>query len=348
MEHVLVVISRPLMVHVLQIPAAVYENDRRAALLIMGGLVHTRRDLDAIARGNHHDGWILPGVLRELGGGRSGEAAEILPRTVLLYVEIGRFVGVGVDIGNPMLVRREDGGVLTGGLGDAGERTSVPRHFVEELVGGAIGVGNQVELGFVPGLAHVEHLPMAAGEDTRFAGFKWHGVELGIAGLLADEVDFAIVLHPAEGVGGALRAADPGVVVDIDQRAGLTGGRIEGEDPAIFVVAGAGADDGPGSVLAPNGNAHLDVAVRGAPGLLLAVIHPPDFAGLHVEDGEAGRALGIADIGAAGDVFGVGAVGDEVGDDGALGGRGGRFEDARDHVLFVGREPHGADGLARL
>src|ERR1019366_7932007 len=57
---------------------------------------------------------------------------------------------------------------------------------------------------------------------------------------------------------------------------------------------------------------------------------------------------GIADIGAAGDVFGIRAVGDEVGNDGALGGRGGRFEDAGDDVLFVGRELQSAAGLSRL
>ena len=86
MEHVLVVVSGPLMIHVLQIPAAVNKDDRRAAFLITGGLVHTRRDLDAVARGDHHDGGVLPGVLRELGRGRGSEPLEILPGTVLLYV----------------------------------------------------------------------------------------------------------------------------------------------------------------------------------------------------------------------------------------------------------------------
>ena len=82
--------------------------------------------------------------------------------------------------------------------------------------------------------------------------------------------------------------------------------------------------------------------------LLLPVIDPLHFAGLHVDDGEARGALAVADVGAAGDVLGVDAVGDEVGDDGVLGGRGGSFEDAGDHVLFVGRELQAAGGLARL
>ncbi len=136
--------------------------------------------------------------------------------------------------------------------------------------------------------------------------------------------------------------------MNIDQGAGLAGGGIEGEEPAVFVVGGAGGDDGPGSVFAPDGRAQLEIALLRAGGLLLAVIHPLHFAGLHVEDGEAGSALAVADVGAAGDVLGVGAVGDEVGDDGVFGGRGGRFEDAGDDVLFVGRELEVAHGLARL
>src|ERR1039458_7488308 len=371
MEQVLVVVSGPLMIHVLQIAAAVNEDDRRAALLIIGGLKHVGRDLGAVARGDHHNGRILPGVLRELGRGRGGEPLEILLGAVLLYVEVGRLVGVRIDIGDEALVGRENGSVLAGSLGEAGERAAVTGHFVEELVGGAIGAGNQVELRLVPGLAHVEHLPIAVGERARFAGVERHGVELCVAGLFADKVDFAIVLHPAEGVGGTLRTADPGVVVDVDQYAGLAGGWIEGEDPAVFVIGGAGADDGLGSVLAPDGRAHLDIAVvgdgraaasgggfgacgfgaggyrRGCGHPFLAVVHPLDFAGLHVEDGKARGALGVADIGPAGNVFGVDAVGDEVGDDGVLGGRGGRIENARDDVLFVRRELQRAHGLAR-
>ena len=159
--------------------------------------------------------------------------------------------------------------MLAGRLGDAGERAAVAGHFVEKLVGRAIGVGNQVELGFVPGLAHVEHLPIAGGERARFAAVEGDGVELGVAGLLTDEEDLAIVLHPAEGVGGALRSADPGVVMDVDQGAGLAGGRIESEEPAVFVVGGAGADHALGSVFAPDGGAHLDVTLCGA------VLRPP-------------------------------------------------------------------------
>ena len=88
----------------MQIPAAVNEDDRRAALLIIGGLVDTRRDLGAVARGDHHDGRVLPGVLRELGGGRSGEPLEILPGAVLLNIEVRRFVGIGIDVCNPAFV----------------------------------------------------------------------------------------------------------------------------------------------------------------------------------------------------------------------------------------------------
>src|ERR1035441_10540406 len=53
MEHVLAVVSGPLMIRVLQIPAAVNKDDRRTALLIVGGLIHTRRDLAAVARRDH-------------------------------------------------------------------------------------------------------------------------------------------------------------------------------------------------------------------------------------------------------------------------------------------------------
>ena len=57
------------MIHVLKIAAAVNEDDRRAALAIISWFEETRRDLDGVPRGNHHDGRILPGVLGELGGG---------------------------------------------------------------------------------------------------------------------------------------------------------------------------------------------------------------------------------------------------------------------------------------
>src|ERR1035437_6535990 len=113
--------------------------------------------------------------------------------------------------------------------------------------------------------------------------------------------------------------------VETGVRAGAVWGA--GGGGAVSVRAGAGA-----------GGGHP----------FLAVIHPFHLAGLHVEDGEARSALGVADIGAAGEVFGVSAVADEVGNDGAFGGRGGRFEDARDDVLFVGRELQSAGGLARL
>ena len=174
------------MIHVLQIAGAVDEDDCRAALAVIGGLEHTRGDLDAVARGDHDDGRILPRVLGELGGGRGGEALEVLVGSVLLDVEVGRLVGVGVDVGDPMFVGREDGGVLAGGLGDAGERAAVAGHFVEELVGRAVFAGDQVELGFVARLAHVEHFPIAGGEGARLAAFEGDGVEMGVAGSFAD------------------------------------------------------------------------------------------------------------------------------------------------------------------
>ncbi len=57
------------MIHVLQIAAAVNEDNGWATFPVIGGLEYTRRDLDAVARGDHHDGRILPGVLGKLGGG---------------------------------------------------------------------------------------------------------------------------------------------------------------------------------------------------------------------------------------------------------------------------------------
>ena len=237
---------------------------------------------------------------------------------------------------------------LPGALRDAGERAALAGHLVQELVGRPFGVGDQVELGFVLRLADVEHFPFAGGQRARLAAIERDGVELGVARLFADEVDFAIVLQPAERVGGALRTADPRVVMNVDQHAGLAGSRIEGENPAVFVVGGARGDHGFGAVLAPDGSAHLDIAILRAAGLLLSVIHPFHLAGLDVDDGEARSALAVADIGAARDVFGVGAVGDVVGNDGVLGGRGGSFEDGGDHVLLVGRELQCAGGLAGL
>ena len=43
--------------------------------------------------------------------------------------------------------------------------------------------------------------------------------------------------------------------------AGLTGGGVEGEDPAVLVVGGAGEDHGFFAVVGPDGLEQLDVAV---------------------------------------------------------------------------------------
>ncbi len=137
--------------------------------------------------------------------------------------------------------------------------------------------------------------------------------------------------------------------MNVDQDAGLAGGRIERENPAVFVIGGARADHGLRAVLAPDGSAHLDVASRaGAGGFFWPWSTHFTSPVSTLIDGEARGALAVADIGAAGDVFGVDAVGDVVGNDGVLGGRGGGFEDGGDDVLFVGRELQCAGGLAGL
>ena len=67
------------------------------------------------------------------------------------------------------------------------------------------------------------------------------------------------------------------------------------------------------------------------------MLHPFHFAILDADEREARGALTVADIGTAGDVFGVRGFGDVVGNDGVLSGRDGRLENSGDDVLLVGR-----------
>ncbi len=95
-EHVLAVVARPPVVHVLGVARAVHEDHRRAPARrrdVRGGPVEPRRHAHAVAGGDHHDLGLDPRTPAPLLGGALGHLPERSARAVLLDIQLGRMVG---------------------------------------------------------------------------------------------------------------------------------------------------------------------------------------------------------------------------------------------------------------
>ncbi len=118
-----------------------------------------------------------------------------------------------------------------------------------------------------------------------------------VAGLFRLVVDFAIVLHPTDGVGRALRSADPRVVMLRSQHARFPGGWIERQNPAILEVSGARHDHGLVARFVPDRLSHLHVALWGRGsrgGGFLTVVHPLHVARYGIKQRETRPPLRVA------------------------------------------------------
>ena len=136
-------------------------------------------------------------------------------------------------------VGREGGGVLAGRRGQAGERAALAVHLIEVIFVGAVLAGGEEERATCRATAAA--LSTSQLPEVRARGSppsNGDGVKLRVAGALGLEVDFAIVLHPAQ---RCWRRDRPprrcrGRVI---QNARLAGGGVEREDPAVLEIGGA-------------------------------------------------------------------------------------------------------------
>ena len=174
----------------------------------------------------------------------------------------------------------------------------------------------------------------------------------------------------------AARLAHPRVVVQRSMTRVLPVSGSSVTIPAILVVGGSRAGDRQLAVVRHDGHRPADVALgllgaararacsaAGAAGVggfagspascdrrREAAVGPRGLAGLEIQDREQPAILRVADVGAAGDVFGVAALGDVVRHDGVLR-AGGPLGDEHEHVRVVGRRasgrPRSADPAAR-
>ncbi len=302
----------------------------------------------------------IHGIVVELGRGRGGDlggggAAGL----VRLNVELGRLVGVRIDVRYQLFVGRERGGVAAGRLRDAGASAASDGDG-EEVVLEEIRpfAAPYIKSGFIARQFHAVDFELAAGDLFRCSAIVGDLVEMVVAVAFGGEVYGLVIAEPALTAAGRTY---PGFVMVFGEDAGLGGCRVEGEDPASFVVLSAGGEDGFGAVgrELDGGSAATAAATTAASTASatvfdlgggrgeLAVVDCFDFTGGDVDYGEMASAQDVADAALTGDFFGVAGIGDPTGDVVILGGGGGFSDDGEDEFA-IGRELHLVDGLAGL
>ncbi len=109
MEHVLAVVIRPPAVDVLQIARAVHEDHARTAAAEIRGLKSRAGTIAPSRAVNVTMGASCHGYCQKSGAGDDGQLLRGRARACFLHVELGRLVGVGVNVGDPAFVGRTRG-----------------------------------------------------------------------------------------------------------------------------------------------------------------------------------------------------------------------------------------------
>ncbi len=274
-----------------------------------------------------------------------------------------------VEVRQRLLVGRHRDLMAPGGGRDPRERAAVDRHRVEVLFARVHLARGEEDLRAVSGQPRARDLPLSAGQRLRHGvrGRHVQRIEMHPAVALGEHQDALVVGQPREPAAAETSAApaagarvhrtvpDPRIVVQVVDRSGLSGRRVDLHQPTVVIVLRPDRRQAGRAILraireAPVHDAR-DRFVARLRALLVAGkrrrVSPQGAVLSEVQDGEQAPCLRVADVGTPVDHLGVGRFGDVVRhvliarrDLRPLGHR-------DEHAVLVGGEQHVADGLPR-